>query len=65
MAWWVWLLIGWTSVAVVVALVLGGAARVIKHHERAGWPEVSDVPGHRSETLVPPPRNSSLSEGRC
>ena len=34
MPWWVWLLAAWAVIAAVVALWLGGAARLIKREER-------------------------------
>ena len=36
MAWWAWLLIGWITVALGVALLMAATARVIKQRERAG-----------------------------
>ena len=35
MAWWGWLLAAWAVIAVLLALGMGAAARVIKREERA------------------------------
>jgi hypothetical protein len=63
MAWWAWLLLGWVAAALVVALLLGAAAGVIKRQERAGrldaFEPSADGSGRR---VFPVPRQPEVSE---
>jgi hypothetical protein len=62
MAWWAWLLLGWVGAGLAVALVMGGAARVIKYHERAGRAGAIEPPRGGKAGIVPLPPDASLSE---